>query len=233
MNSTVDFIFGVDHAPQAVTIQTTVQNPPSVWSWHLTMRHFEAVHGMSRVVRLVPDKLATAAAINKEGLVEDGSFLIQLVINLMDVYCTQADRLKDAADLNGNHTERLFSFGFEDHVEADGEEVDGEPQSFEQVLDDMRTEMVVMKQTLERRDMQLFRTQALAILRKCDIIRIMSTIFLDFVHPVWIRQNRARLAEMEDVEPTRVWVRDRLTRSGPHHLENEFLQLAAQDHLFD
>jgi hypothetical protein len=35
------------------------------WSWTLTKKSFEIVHGWSRVVRLMPDKLATALVINQ------------------------------------------------------------------------------------------------------------------------------------------------------------------------
>ena len=54
--------------------------------WCLDLVSFEAVHGISRVLRLIPDKLATSLAINKENLPDpdDGGFLIVLVSDLLD-----------------------------------------------------------------------------------------------------------------------------------------------------
>jgi len=60
-------------------------------NWVLTfdMNNFEEIHGMSRVVKLIPDKFVTALAINKENLQnaeDDGSFLIHLIIKLIRQY---------------------------------------------------------------------------------------------------------------------------------------------------
>ncbi len=55
----------------------------------MILKSFEAVHGLSRVVRLIPDKLATAIEINKENLddpKDDGSFLVDLVTKLLKYY---------------------------------------------------------------------------------------------------------------------------------------------------
>ncbi len=50
-----------------------------------------------RVVRLVPDKLATAIKIKSERLRNDGSFLIVLVINLLKHY---QDLVQQAAEVS-------------------------------------------------------------------------------------------------------------------------------------
>ena len=57
--------------------------------WFLELSLFEPVHGISRVLRLIPDKLATALAINDENLPnhqDDGGFLIDLVLQLEKLY---------------------------------------------------------------------------------------------------------------------------------------------------
>jgi hypothetical protein len=52
------------------------------------------MHGLSRIVLLLPDKIATAIAINKEVLPDpdDGTYLIQLVVNLLKFYQDQQSR---------------------------------------------------------------------------------------------------------------------------------------------
>ena len=60
-----------------------------VWLWNVDLDSFEAIHGLSRIVKLIPDKLATAIQISLENLPDpkdDGSFLIVLVIDLLKFY---------------------------------------------------------------------------------------------------------------------------------------------------
>jgi hypothetical protein len=58
------------------------------WKLSLNLESHEVMHGLSRVVLLLPDKIATAIAINKEDLPDpdDGTFLIQIVVNLVKFY---------------------------------------------------------------------------------------------------------------------------------------------------
>ncbi len=59
------------------------------WKLDLNLLSFEVMHGLSRVVLLLPDKIATAIEINKEDLPDpndDGGFLFQLVVNLVKFY---------------------------------------------------------------------------------------------------------------------------------------------------
>jgi hypothetical protein len=73
-------------------LQSTICSKLSKWIWELDLTSFEPIHGMSRIVKLVPDKLATAIAINKENLKDpkdDGSFLIDLLLKLLEFYQAQ------------------------------------------------------------------------------------------------------------------------------------------------
>jgi len=55
-----------------------------MWSG-ITVDHFDIVHRITRILMLIPDKLATACAIAEKKLPDDsGDFLINLVTNLYD-----------------------------------------------------------------------------------------------------------------------------------------------------
>ena len=55
-----------------------------MWSG-ITVNHFDIVHRITRILMLIPDKLATACAIARENLPDDsGVFLLNLVANLYD-----------------------------------------------------------------------------------------------------------------------------------------------------
>ena len=84
--------------------------------WHLDLSSFEAVHGMSRVVKLIPDKVATAIAINLEDLPnpeDNGTFLVDLVTQLLEFFqklvVEQETRHENNALLNGE--DQVNSFG--------------------------------------------------------------------------------------------------------------------------
>ena len=68
-----------------------VKDNLQLFQWpNITLKNFEQVHGLSRVLMLIPDKLATAIEINKEHLPDDtGDFLSQLVVKLLIFYSSE------------------------------------------------------------------------------------------------------------------------------------------------
>lgn len=86
------------------------------WKLDLNLESFEVMHGLSRVVLLLADKIATAIEINKEDFPDpndDGGFLIQLVINLVKFYKIRLSswarrrQLDDNVDISVSRLEEL------------------------------------------------------------------------------------------------------------------------------
>ena len=85
------------------------------WKLDLNLESFEVMHGLSRVVLLLADKIATAIEINKEDFPDpdDGGFLIQLVINLVQFYkirlssWTRRRQLDDNVNISVSRLEEL------------------------------------------------------------------------------------------------------------------------------
>ncbi len=82
------------------------------WKLTLDLKSFEVMHGLSRVVLLVPDKIATAIEINKEDLPDpdDGTFLIGLVEDLVIFYKDKLSR-DVSEDNNENFDSRIKQHG--------------------------------------------------------------------------------------------------------------------------
>ena len=138
---------------------------------------------MSRVVRLIPDKLATAIVINKENLPDpddDGSFLIDLVLKLLNFYLEQTKKTN------------LEALSAVDHVGCPY--VDGQKrnQKFSDVLKYLVSRLTTFKSKLRQRNQESIHNFALEILHLSDIILAFCTIYLDFVHPMLISIQRAR-----------------------------------------
>ena len=82
------------------------------WKLKLDLKSFEVMHGLSRVVLMVPDKIATAIEINKENLPDpdDGTFLIGLVEDLVVFYKDKLSR-DVSEDNNENFDSRIEQHG--------------------------------------------------------------------------------------------------------------------------
>ncbi len=68
------------------------KNDELIFQWdNVTVRQHEEIHGFSRILQLIPDKIATAIDINKEHLGEDdsGSFLIKIVLRHLENYSSE------------------------------------------------------------------------------------------------------------------------------------------------
>jgi len=65
--------------------------PEHNWCWKVDLQNFEEIHGMSRVVRLVPDKVSTTGAIMEDENVEGKpDFLLKLVSDLTSIFVARS-----------------------------------------------------------------------------------------------------------------------------------------------
>lgn len=88
------------------------------WTWILDCSSFEVVHGISRVMKLVPDKLVTARSINRGNLPDpdDGSFFIKLIVDLVKYYIDCPRRRRNEILANDINFETLLvEIGSDDH----------------------------------------------------------------------------------------------------------------------
>jgi hypothetical protein len=136
----VDNYLGKIH-PVSASI-TFVRKNKTLLRWEVSLSSFECVHGLSRLAKLVPDKLRTAASINAENLEDpkdDGSFMVDLIVNLLKFYLDKVELGRDweAANLRTrknsvvcDETEKKLEIG---HVDSSDEE-DCARLDFEQTL---------------------------------------------------------------------------------------------------
>jgi hypothetical protein len=154
------------------------------WFWFVGLLSFEAIHGISRVVRLVPDKLATAIVINKENLPDpedDGSFLIDLVLKLVHSYLEQTKQTN------------LDNLTAADHEGCEYVNAMKRNHKFSDVLTFLANRLTKFKSKLGQRNQESINNFAWEILRLCDTILAFCTIYLDFVHPMLISIRRERI----------------------------------------
>jgi len=93
-----------------------IRNGVLYFDWNkLELSNFEIIHAFMRILALIPDKVATAMVINDEHHEQDsGSFLIQLVIDLLKQYSGPQFQNQSPAILNSltslsSHLESLIN----------------------------------------------------------------------------------------------------------------------------
>ena len=137
----------------------------------LMLKHFEEIHGLSRILLLLPDKCATAIAINNEDLPppDSGAFLIELVKNLLQFYSSDRFRQKQAKEFNEAIQELIQSV---DQIIA--------------LLNDRKSPVLILETTK-------------LLLTKCDVLYLAVLFYMDFIHPQLLAIQRNSLISGQEL----------------------------------
>jgi hypothetical protein len=131
---------------------------------------------------LIPDKLKVAIEINQEKLEDpkdDGSFFIDLILDLVKFY---SDQIKNNLDPFSNQKESQSKKNLID------------------TLDSLSSQLTSFKTKLQKRNLTKLKTAALAILKLADDLQIFCQIYLDFVHPVLIMKESDNSDKIEELK---------------------------------
>lgn len=186
--------------------------------WKLNLASFEAVHGISRVVKLIlNDKVTTAITINLEDLSnpkDNGGFLICLVTKLLSFYL---DIVRNQQDLNhlskqcdGLDCVTLYEEG---HFVLGA----GSTDSFCSSLTRLHSDLLQFKRHLDLRTWrrvpaaELFAQAELLFLSSVDILHV-CCLYMDLVHPSWIQLQRDNRLCFENLEALQKKLLDRFVQ---------------------
>jgi hypothetical protein len=182
----IDFFF--QYGVFCSVIAAVLQLPQRTWRWKVNLQMFEALHGMSRVVRLIPDKLVTVQEICKLHEPTESIFLIELILDLVKRYALMASEKQISNDTLENtfsiticpvmgqiHPDRLF--------DTEVDQLD-----FYQSVDLLRTQLEVLIERLRMREDGA--QQISEILNTADGISAATECFVHFIHPAIIQVAR-------------------------------------------
>jgi len=139
-----------------------------LFNWtNLSPNNFEEVHALSRIVNLIPDKIATALYIHCERnhVLETGSFYPKQIVDLLQIYILPGNRPR-----NVSFTQTLISLS---HL----------LQSFQSALDSWSTN-----------EAQFI---GASIISDLDPIRTGCQIYTDFLHPELVKNHLPPLVPSE------------------------------------
>ena len=187
------------------------------FNWRTGLVSFEVIHGLSRVVDLLPDKLATNRRIfdidpgnRNPGNRHDHGFLVQLVIDLLSHF---RDKQRSRGEIQrGQPTlSTIVTIADEDDgIESD--HVDEVKLDLEGTLDKLATDLADVKQLTQVAESEQYWDRALAVIESADRIRESCKVYLEFVHPFLV-ETRRLVDENEIVESIVPLIRNRLSRS--------------------
>ena len=155
------------------------------WKWQINLESFEVVHGLFRLVRIIPVYLAHALQANENPLQNrDGTFFVDLVLNLTINYMNMVRPVITPFDLNQEVS--FVNLGRED---LPAPPVAGVPLNLRGVIMLLRTELHSFCSSLPDHSPDLVQ-QTRPILGLCDDVLKMCQVYLILVHPLWRRVNR-------------------------------------------
>jgi len=179
-----------------------------LFEWKVSEVRFEEIHGLSRVVRLVPDKIITTLDIAKEDLPEhDGSFLLNLLIDL----CKHYEQVTSKHDQN-ELLDRLERIVIRDDYLilsgslpaseptltlriGEGEIRKGQGYTISDVVVGIIDRLEFLRSCITDRRYDEYEVASLRFLSFVDEVREFCIIYLDVVHPTLIRSRRALYEE--------------------------------------
>jgi hypothetical protein len=174
------------------TDAATITLPRLKWVWAVNRKSFELVHGMSRVAKLLPDKLATAKAIAFEevsGKARNGTdhhFLIELINQLVEqsyLPLTEANPVPEIAPDSADHyTSGRHYLGYPDVGLYEGSlsEPPEKCKSLAQCVQLFNEQVKKVKLAL---NLEAFDMASLEALATADGFLSACQVYLQFVHP--------------------------------------------------
>ena len=183
--------------------RTAVAVIASAYVLFADLRDFEVIHGVSRIVKLIPDKLNLALVIRRENLPDpkdDGSFFVVLVIDLLEKYIGM---IREGSGLRVDH--------------GDGR------KNFLDCLQLLKKLLIMFNQNLKESDVaeQLNEAVVEDVLHLSGDIQILCQIYLTFIHPVLLITS----PEDEAVQQIKTTAEAKLKNVGGRILLEEFKQL--------
>lgn len=169
-------------------------NNKTIWKFKVIQQDFEVIHGLSRIVKLIPDKLITALSICRLELPDpkdNGSYLINLIIELLEhyknVHIKSINKFQSVADTRPiiNRITGKFPINI---IPSDYNNLDC--TSIEKTVTTLKSKLQNIRVCLENRDYVKYNSEAQDILCLSQLIELWAQIFLDFIHPIIISIRR-------------------------------------------
>jgi len=149
--------------------RAVIKFPQRSWAWIISLIDFEVIHGLSRLVRLLPDKLVTSRAVRLERGNQEDNFLISLVQQLLNRYIA-LHREKEDEDPLRYAVERPYEDEFD----------------LGETMLDLSHRLDNVSQKLNQEDLGEYDHEALELIKMANDLLLACTAFLSYAHPICV-----------------------------------------------
>jgi len=193
------------------------------WRIKTNLKSFEVLHGMSRVVLLIPDKLATAVEINREKLSDphDGGFMVQLVIDLVSFYISLFSDIPTVS--SEQISSRIEPLSVRDQ-EKDTFLFPEECVELSDLLLEFKDKLEHVKLALKERREEAIIFDCQTVVRMADSILELCNAYIDFVHPIYLDVERNGSFNDGKIKSLRKAISEKLAEQN-NRLKDEFVFL--------
>ena len=189
----MEAFFYSDDVGGQYTIQCfNVSSDNTYFDWLLTLACFEAVYGFSRILLLLPDKLATALTIASEEEEGEGAWLITLVVNLLKRYIDSYVCVNYEPNQRVNPDTRRISLKSQ-IIQDRWRPFTG----FRDTLKAVESELEILIHLLNLKKFDEYQSRLPDFIDFCDELFYACQAYLQLAHPFWIRTNRSHLFDPE------------------------------------
>lgn len=205
--------------------------------WVISEKHFEEIHGLSRVVEHIPDKLAiTFGVVNSvpETTPPERGFFVDLVSRLCTRYLTITANRPSVSPLfveENRCRTVLFDFEVDDRLrEVLGVGYVGRGFSFYDTLHLLRSRLNVLVRLARDKREADFNAEGERVVKFADSVRALCSVYLQFVHPVLIASRRfaGQEARLDEILMQRQLETIHLLRTTRERLTKEFQFFSAR-----
>lgn len=226
----VNFYYQTD-AFRTKIVKAKIFYPNRNFMWTLNMKSFETVYALSRVLLMVPDKVVTAFMINKENLPDpdDGTFLINLVVDLLQVYIDKDRLMMRFEDIDNMNDIQIKKVDLGLDQEPDEAEMG---QSLADMLTFISNKLKELQRLLAEKRHEEFQREVELFVQLCDDVRIACHVYLDLIYPVWNNTLRSGSFDDKKIQENKVVLLQMLERTN-EKLEKEYRHLLIKNSIED
>lgn len=199
-----------------------------VFSWIVDTADFRLIHGLSRVVSLIPEKVVSARTQFEDHLVLPGGpgVAVQLLINLLRTY-RQDHELRQTGPVyrlpNLHRRCRSVVLNLEDGLDVEEDQGIDLRETYSTLI----INLVEVESTTEAADAAIYWDAAYDVVELADRVRELCFIYLELVHP-FMRHARRGIDEHQYLRLHGASIRLRLERSAGV-LMQEFLEVKPEE----
>jgi len=176
------------------------------------------------VIRLLPDKLATAYAIAIDPVEQNGSFLIGLVLNLLEIYLEMLEHWNENSPIETSDSEIAQSFSTTVQSGPTASDVTEDPLSLIDTVKRLKTMLKSLFRLLNQSELEKFLEESRITVKYGDEILAACHTYLGLIHPLFIKASReGQIAETALKEHKSVLNRKLISYAGKMYQEFETL----------